>query len=274
MSKSTLESIAPTISLRRRRVLQRRDALRARHDSMLRELVLAQEVQRSMLPARMPEIGALRFGAALRPCDQLAGDFYSVFRLDRDRIGVCLGDVMGHGAAAALLSVYAMQRLNVKRIDGNHYEILSPSEVLAQLNRDMIQAAFPGEPFVTMVYGVLDAGTLLWRYSSAGHPPAWKLSASGQASPLETQGPPLGIFESDYQDHEIALAHGDRLVLWSDGVDTLDWPGYGSKASGLLQLLRAEALCDPRRQVSEAIARARPMPGLSDDVALLMIRVA
>lgn len=262
-----------TVARRRRLRLQRQRELQASHDRMLRELVLAQQVQQSMLPSRLPEVGSVRFGAALRPCAQLAGDFYNVFRLDRERVGVLLGDVMGHGAAAALLSVYTVQRLNAKRIEGHRYEILQPSEVLGRLNRDLLTADFPGEPFVTMVYGVLDCERKVWTYSSAGHPPAWLVPAAGPARALETHGPPLGVMESEYSQSEQTLAAGDRVVLFTDGVDTLNWPGVGPRTPGLVQAFAECDADDPQVQVDAVLACAQAEPDIPDDVALLMFRV-
>src|SRR5205823_4207729 len=104
----------------------RGSSLRRRHDTLMNELRLAEQVQRSMLPKVLPKLNRVEFGASLRPTLHLAGDFYNVIRLDRDRVGVCLGDVMGHGPAAALLGVFAMQGLRTKTIDGTSYEVLAP----------------------------------------------------------------------------------------------------------------------------------------------------
>ena len=84
------------------------DRLRARHQGLLRELKLAEQVQRSMLPRNLPTVPGAEFGAALRPAQHLSGDFYNALRLDRDQVGFYVGDLMGHGPAAALLGVYAM----------------------------------------------------------------------------------------------------------------------------------------------------------------------
>lgn len=273
-SKRSGSRVASSELARRKRLVRKRRLFRLRHDRLVRELVLAQEVQRSMLPTRLPEVGSIRCGASLRACEHLAGDFYDVFRLDQDRIGVFLGDVMGHGAAAALLSVYAMQRMIVKRIEGHSYEIYPPSRVLGQLNVDLLAAAFPGEPFVTLVYGILDTKRLTWSYCSAAHPPVWLLRGAQPPQALETSGPPLGVFEADFMTCEIQLEPGDRLVLWSDGVDTLTWPGIGDKSPGLLELLVNQPDADPQELVTAAIERSQPLPGLSDDVALLIMKVA
>jgi sigma-B regulation protein RsbU (phosphoserine phosphatase) len=215
----------------------------------------------------------VRFGAALRPCEHLAGDFYNVFRLDRDHLGLYLGDVMGHGAPAALLSVYAMQNLTTKRIEGNNYEIVAPSQALSQLNDDLLEAGFPGDPFVTMIYGVLEVPTLRLTFCNAGHPPAYLLRCSTGTQVLEPTRLPLGIGLSDYCDEEITLEPGDRLVLWSDGVDTLCWPGVGARGAALASFLAQDNDATPQQQIDRALACAQSLPGVSDDVALLMLRV-
>src|SRR5690606_10077303 len=99
----------PTSPPRRGRSLRRRyDALQASLDDLLRQLKLAEQVQRKMLPQSLPVVDGASFSASLRATNHMAGDFYSAFRLDRERVGFYVGDVMGHGPAAALLSVYTM----------------------------------------------------------------------------------------------------------------------------------------------------------------------
>lgn len=211
--------------------------LERQHERLLRELYLAEQVQRSMVSKRLPDMPGVRIGAALRPCELLAGDFYQVSRLDRDHIGFLVGDVMGHGPAAALLSVFTLQQFRPKWISGSSYRVLAPSEVLAELNRTLIAAEFPESPFVTLAYGVLDTTTLRFTYCTAGHPPIIHAPARREASVLEIGGLLLGVYETEFRDHVIDLEPGDRLVMHSDGLEHARFGTRGIGITGLLSWL-------------------------------------
>lgn len=247
--------------------------LKERHESLLRELRLAEHVQKSMLPRILPTLPNLVFGAALRPSRYLAGDFYNVLRLDRDRVGIYLGDVMGHGPAAALLGVFAMQSLRTKKIEGSHYEIIPPAAVLAGLNCDMILADFPDNPFLTMIYGVIDTRRNTLVYCYGGHPPALLLRPGLPARKLEGRGPLLGIFESPFRQHEVSLSAGDRVIFYSDGAESTVWGNHGTGVGALAEILSLRDGRSPQGLVDAAMEMARPGADLIDDLTLVLLEV-
>ena len=238
-------------------------AMRRRHEALIQELRLAEEVQRSMLPRTLPSLPWVRFGSALRPCLHLAGDFFNVVRLDRDRVGMYLGDVMGHGPAAALLGVFTMHRVQTKRIEGNNYELLGPAEVLSNLNQDLIRADFPGRPFVTMVYGVLDSVRRTLTYGVGGHPPVLLLRPDQPPRRLEGGGLLLGVFESEFEEQVLPLLPGDRLAFYSDGAESTCWGDHGPGVDGLASVLSSRRGHSPQELVDHAmsIASGRQRPG-------------
>ncbi|MDG3005853.1 PP2C family protein-serine/threonine phosphatase [Paludisphaera mucosa] len=263
-------------SQRRERVVRARALeLRRERDRLIADLRLAEQVQRSLLPRPLPSAPGLELGAAVRPSLHVAGDFYGAFRLDRERLGACLGDVMGHGVAAALLSVYAMQALRTKRIAGTDYEIITPDHVLNSLNDAMIAADFPGSPFLTMVYGVFDSARRTWTYCQGGHPPALLLRP-GRPPILLTDGggPLLGVFPASYAQGEVELADGDRLVLYSDGVESIRWGRWGYGLEGLAALTSTRDDRSPQRLVDDALALAEHDDRIADDVTVMVAQVS
>ena len=250
------------------------DSLLKRHETLIKELRLAEQVQRSMLPRVLPKIDGLTFGASLRPSLHLSGDFYNVLRLDRNHIGFYLGDVMGHGPAAALLGVFSMQGLRTKRIEGTSYEILPPSQVLEGLSHDLIQAEFPESPFVTMVYGVLDTRDYKLTFSCGGHPPALLLRPGQPAARLESIGPLLGIFKSPFEQKEIWLERGDRVALYSDGVESVSWGRHGNGVDGLARCLSIRDGRSAQLVVDEAIESVAQAEGPNDDITLVLAELA
>jgi sigma-B regulation protein RsbU (phosphoserine phosphatase) len=228
-----------------------------------------------MLPRSFPDVPEVRFGAGLKACEHLAGDFYHAQRLDHDHVGFLVGDVMGHGPAAALLAVYTLHQFRPKWIHGDRYRISSPAEVMTELNESLIQADFPGSPFVTMIYGVLNTRTRRFTYSAAGHPPALLDRLDGATARLGgVGGPLLGVFQSTYEEEAIVLEVGDRVAMYTDGVELVDWGGRGAGIQGLAAWLNDRSITDPSDLALSAIAAARPLaPAERDDVTLLIAEV-
>ena len=258
---------------RGRRLRQRIQSLEHAYRDLLRQMQLAERVQRSMLPRRLPHPPGVELGAGLRATQHMAGDFYNAFRLDRDHTGFFLGDVMGHGPAAALLSVFVMQSILTKRVEGSHYEIVPPAQVLERLNRDVIAADFPDQPFLTMVYGVYNTAARTWTYCCAGHPGPLLLRGDGGATALETTAPLLGVIEAPFAQSIVSLRPGDSLVLFSDGALAARWGTAGHGLDGLAACFSARDGLSPQARVDAALAAAHFGDEMHDDLALLIAQV-
>ena len=206
-----------------------RDALSAAHARMKRDLDAAARVQQALLPSESPKAGRYRFAWQYRPCDELAGDSLNVFKIDDRYIGLYVLDVSGHGVPAALLSMTATHRLG--RREGRAslvtdpvdeppgYVIVSPAEVARRLN-GLYQMAANGNRYFTMIYGVLDTHAHKFRFVAAGHPGPALVRRDQPARILDTPALPIGVAEeSDYEDTVLDLEPGDRLYLYSDGVN-------------------------------------------------------
>jgi sigma-B regulation protein RsbU (phosphoserine phosphatase) len=255
-----------------RRLREDHRTLNHRHEELLHELRLAERVQRSLLPTSFPTVPGVRFAAGYQPLRHMAGDFYSVFRLDRDRLGFYVGDVMGHGPASALLSVLAMQSLRTKRIEANSYEVLGPAEVLEELSALLLKADLPSEPFLTMTYGVLDVGRRSWLYCAGGHPPPVLLHPGREPVSLEVNGPLLGAIELPFAESEQVLRPGDRLVLYSDGAQTARWGDAGKGLEALSARLMPGQGVPLDDQVRAAMAELSfDCEADGDDVTILVV---
>ncbi len=192
---------------------------------MRRDLEAAAQVQRSLLPASVPDWPAVRVSWRYQPCDELAGDSLNVFRLDDRKVCMYVLDVAGHGVASALLSVSVARALLpgadaiVQSRDGaGRLAPTPPAEVMRLLN-----ARFPmgvgGDYFFTIVYAVLDSHTGRLEYATAGHPAPLRISAGGSDDPRVPLGPPIGVFDdAEYRQAELSLLPGDRVYLYSDGL--------------------------------------------------------
>lgn len=182
-----------------------------------RELQAVADIQRSLLPANMPEIPTLKLAASYQTSRRAGGDYYDLFRLPNGQWGILIADVSGHGTPAAVM-------MAVTHCIAHIYpgEPTPPSKLLEYLNQQLTAnyTAKSGH-FVTAFYGVYDAERRTLTYSSAGHNPP-RLLRCGQVDVQALDNatmPPLGFMpEIGYVDQQITLLPGDRLVFYTDGI--------------------------------------------------------
>jgi PAS domain S-box-containing protein len=203
-----------------------RDELRKALRELQKDLDLAATVQRSLLPASLPDDAALSAAYQFLPCASLAGDSLNVVRLDDHRFGLYVLDVSGHGVAAALLSAtlsrllstVPSQSLLFERGPGGGHSPATPAEVLRRLDeRHPRDTSFT--QYFTIVYGVVDISARELVYTAAGQPGPLRVPRSGETVQLESTGHPIGLLpEPELAERRVALEPGDRLFLFSDGI--------------------------------------------------------
>jgi sigma-B regulation protein RsbU (phosphoserine phosphatase) len=179
-----------------------------------REIELAIEMQRSLLPAARPAPFPI-CGINL-PAYEVSGDFYDFFELDDGRLYFSLGDVSGKGMDAALLMSKAA---SLFRCVGK--SLHEPAALLATINRELCETAIHGM-FVTMVCGILDTANGAVRLANAGHEPPLVHRSDGNFYPIAASAPPLGILPLEagpegIREERFSL-DGGTLYIFSDGV--------------------------------------------------------
>lgn len=184
------------------------------------ELRLAARLQQDFLPRTLPQVGPLRFHTLFRPAGYVSGDLYDVFRLDESHVGFYMADAVGHGMPAALLTMFIKNALVTKQISAEGYRLLDPGEALARLNDKLVDQNLTQATFATAVYGSINAKTLVCRFARAGHPFPLLMRSDGSILNLQSDGGLLGIFPNDvYEDRQIQLRPGDRLFIYTDGIE-------------------------------------------------------
>jgi serine phosphatase RsbU (regulator of sigma subunit) len=184
------------------------------------ELRLAARLQQDFMPRVMPVVGNIRFHTLFRPATYVSGDLYDVSRLDERHVGFYMADAVGHGMPAALLTMFMRQALQTKEITSSSYRLLRPSETLKRMNEVLVEQELSEATFATAVCGLINTETGQLLVSSAGHPRPLIIPTQGEAIELETEGSLLGIFPDEkFSDVEYQLRPGDRLVLYTDGVE-------------------------------------------------------
>jgi len=177
------------------------------------DLDQAREIQERLLPKRIPQIRGLDVAGEWHPASVVSGDYFDVVKFGDSKIGVCICDVVGKGISAALLMANLQASFRAFAS-----EPVSPGAVVSKLN-EVICNNIASDKFVTFCYCTLDVTNSTLTYASAGHWPPVLLRRSGQTLLLKDGGPPLGLFPSHpYENVELLLESGDRLVLYTDGL--------------------------------------------------------
>ena len=153
-----------------------------------------------------------QFSAARTPAGNVGGDYLDLVRIGERRLGICVGDASGKGVPAAMLTARLQTAVRALAPDSD-----SAGNLIGGINR-LLCATTASNKFITLFYGVLDGPRLT--YTNAGHttPPCWSVP-NGEQLRLEQGGALLGVFPDwVYQQGEVWLAPGDRLVIFSDGI--------------------------------------------------------
>ena len=183
---------------------------------MEEELNIARDLQMSMLPAACPEIEGFETAASSAPAREVGGDFFDFIDMGKDKAGMVIGDVTGKSVSGAL--VMSASRSVFRMLSE---EELSVSESMMRANRRLKKDIKSGM-FVALLFAVLNSKDRKLTLCSAGQTQPIHLSAkTGEAKLVETEGDtfPLGILEdANYQETEIQLSPGDRVLFYTDGI--------------------------------------------------------
>jgi sigma-B regulation protein RsbU (phosphoserine phosphatase) len=260
----------------------RTDEITQANRSLMRNLDYAKNILLALLPASFPVIKGTEFAAKYMPCEKVGGDFYNVFRLDEQNVGILIGDVAGHGVSAAMINVFINQNIFFKKeYDDGRQQIFTPRGVLMNCYHKYNEMPFPEEVYVVMLYGKYNVITGEFTYASAGmNTSPLILKADGRVAVLETDGFPICKFGShykpSYQSRTAHLSPGDALILYTDGLIEID-PRKPDRFSQeqLVQFITglkditAQEICD---EISDAYHALREDQEMTDDVTILVVK--
>lgn len=189
------------------------------------ELNLAREFQNTFLPKKeeIAKFSGVKSDYIFKPWLQVSGDFIDMLKLDDNVYGYFISDISGHGVAAALISSMLKVFFSLYGKD-----VLDTQGVYVMLNREFYSYLNSGEYF-TSFYGIYFQKERRFMYTNANHPPPFLLRAkTGEIIPLNTEGFFVGIFnESRFDDKDVFLEPGDRILFYSDGITQARNPKHG-----------------------------------------------
>jgi len=225
--------------------LQAQEAERAR---LGRELELAHDIQRSLLPSEAPSLPGYQIVYRWRSAREVGGDFFDFLRLSDSRVGLVIADVSDKGIPAALYMMFARTLLRAVAFSRRE-----PAATLVRAN-DLIVSDSSADMFVTAYYSILDVRNHLLTYASAGHNLAlYAPAGEGAPEPMTTAGIVLGIVSPvTIGQKTLYLAPGDVVLFYTDGVT--EAVNAASEEFGSARL--AALVVAHRDQPAEAIADA------------------
>jgi sigma-B regulation protein RsbU (phosphoserine phosphatase) len=237
------------------------------------ELDLARRIQHSLLPQTLPESPTARFAVHYRPVGRVGGDFYDIFRLDEKHIGFFVADAVGHGLPASLLTIFVKKGIKPKEIFGQQYRLVPPHEVLQRLNRDLIAEQLSDMPFITMVYVLFDWHNRELSFARSGHPHPLYLPRTGEPEWWRGEGSLLGVFDTNFPTRTHRLSPGDKVLLYTDGMDAAGFEDQPLGPASLLACARRHRALPIQELVNRLAQELFGRTRQTDDLTLLGLEV-
>ncbi|MBM2841422.1 MAG: hypothetical protein HW412_1950 [Bacteroidetes bacterium] len=185
-------------------------------ERLIREMMLAQEMQKKLLPQTLPQFSSLELSASSTPAFEVGGDYYDVAQLDEHRLGIIVGDVSGKGVSAAF---YMSEVKGIfQALSKMHH---SPKSFLVKANEALF-GSFDKRSFISLIYAIVDIRDGAVLVARAGHCPLLHVSRQ-QGIYVRPVGMGIGLgsdiaFSSSIEEEKIHLQQGDVCVLYTDGV--------------------------------------------------------
>ena len=249
-----------------------KDEITRAYDTLDRELRVVADIQRSLLPTKLPEIPTLDLAAHYQTSTRAGGDYYDFFELPDGKWGILIADVSGHGTPAAVIMAVTHSIAHMLTEPP-----MPPSTLMHFVNRHLTARYTNGSgTFVTAFYGIYDPATGTLSYASAGHPPG-RVLRKGAITALDgKRSIPLGIDATEnYVDSSAQLEAGDTLILYTDGITEARNPvGEMFGEERLDQSATCKGSADETlKSVLADLDEFRAGRTINDDLTLLVARI-
>jgi sigma-B regulation protein RsbU (phosphoserine phosphatase) len=246
-------------------------------ERMEQELKIAREVQMRLLPMTIPEIEGLDMDALSLPAYEVGGDYYDFITLDRDRLGVAIGDVSGKGTSAAF---YMAEIKGILQGLGPMYE--APSLLLSRVNQ-ILHKDLDKRTFITLLYAVISPKDDTLLLARAGHCPLYHLPGDAPRGNFITpDGIGLGLeegrlFEKVIRDETVRYRAGDIFLFFSDGLVEAQAGDGEEFGEARLDQVMVENRHRPATEIKLALLNAvnnfKEKERLHDDLTLFIMKV-
>lgn len=246
----------------------------ARHE---REQDEARLIQRALLPTTLPELDGVRIAAMWNPASGFGGDCYDVLRFQAgpsghpERVGLSIADVAGKGLPAAMLMSNLQAAVRAFASDR-----ATPQQVATSVNRLLCRNIAVGR-FVTFCYLLIDRAGQRLTFANAGHNPPLLVRTDGSVETLSSGGMVLGVMpDTIYDQRDVPLRAGDRLILYTDGLSEAESPGGAEYGDGRLgQVASANRALPPQQMLDALFADVSDHAAghFQDDATLIVVAI-
>jgi phosphoserine phosphatase RsbU/P len=242
-------------------------AAAAQKEVLEKELSIARDLQKSLIPSNLPIREGVEFATLFEPSAAIGGDYFDVLRLSEDELAVIIADVSGHGLSSGLRMAMVKAALLILV-----EETSEPEEIFRRLDR----VVRDGRAFVTATLALIHLPTGTLRLLNAGHPPTYVIRR-GEAREILLPSSPLGGLGKTYGHETVALERGDVVVWLSDGlIEAANAEGDPFGYDTVLQTLQGFAddvsAADVRNRLLAAIERHVGSQPPGDDRTLMVMR--
>ncbi|MBW4973107.1 SpoIIE family protein phosphatase [Roseovarius mucosus] len=224
------------------------DELQTLYDSLDSDLVEAKKLQQSLVSERYRDFGAAEVSLMLQSAGHVGGDLVGMFPIGATRIGLYGIDVSGHGISSALMTARLAgylsasvpeQNLALRKTRDGRFVARPPAQAIAMLNR-LIMSEMETEHYFTLVLADVDLESGRVILSQAGHPHPALQRADGTVEFVGAGGLPVGLIDgAEFEQFEVQMGPGDRLLIHSDGViECAGQTGALLQEEGLAHILR------------------------------------
>lgn len=282
--KARINAAARIIALERA-LEERNRKLREAYDVIEEGLTAAARIQKSLIPQKIDHYQRLGYDWLFLPSQFVAGDIFNILPIDEHTLAFYLLDVSGHGIPAALLSTSLSRILTpspnfsgpLRRplAEPPFYRVTPPRDVVSELNERFLNDGVQIEYF-TIVYGIINIQSAAGVLTQAGHPSPIHQGCDGSVRLIGDGGFPVGMIpDAEYEEHGFALAPGERLFLYSDGIT--ECRGKGDALFGVTRLLDLIQhgyrlpLRDLMTRIERELAEFRGGSHFDDDISLLVV---
>jgi len=242
-------------------------------ERLRKELEIANTIQTSLLPKRLPKIPGVDLAAVYRIAKKVGGDYYDFYTDETQLLSLVVADVSGHNIGAALMMVEAR---SVIRSEMSRWR--DPAEILHGTNKVIFEDLEGGQLFVSAFCARLDPGSWLMEFANAGHcQPVWVDGKTGEIRRLDADGMLLGIWpEVVFEKKTIELGEGDVIFIFTDGASEARSPsGEQFGEERLAEIVAANRHLSAKEildVVQDHLTAFTQTDKFSDDVTMMVLR--